>query len=270
MGKARVAPLKHTTIPHLELTAATMAGRMDKMLRKELQLQLAESVFWTDSTAVLKYINNETTRFRTFVANRVSQILKVSVASQWRHINSHLNPADCVSRGQNVGLFLQNHVWISGPDFLTAPNNSWPKTLDHLEALNPADPEIKKNVSISTFALNKGPDVLQQLIEHYSSWIRLKKAVAWILKVKNILLVRAKERLEQTADTARDISKARQSQTLTNIRLSHRKENLTVEDLKEAELEIISHCQGQNFEEEVTALLKATYTSSIRFFRMGS
>ncbi|KAL3981342.1 small subunit ribosomal protein S12 [Sarotherodon galilaeus] len=182
MGKARVAPLKHTTIPRLELTAATMAGRMDRMLRKELQIQLAESVFWTDSTAVLKYINNETTRFRTFVANRVSQILKVSVVSQWRHINSHLNPADCVSRGQNVGLFLQNHVWISGPDFLTAPNTSWPKNLDHLEALNPADPEIKKNVSISTFALNKGTDVLEQLIEHYSSWIRLKKAVAWILK----------------------------------------------------------------------------------------
>lgn len=111
-------------------------------------------------------------------------------------------------------------------------------------------------MSISTFALNKGPDVLQQLIEHYSSWIRLKKAVAWILKVKNILLVRAKERLEQTADTAQDISKARQSQTLTNIRLSHRKENLTVEDLKEAELEIISHCQGQKFQEEITALLK--------------
>ncbi|KAK0133289.1 hypothetical protein N1851_031203 [Merluccius polli] len=69
MGKARVAPLKHNTIPRLELTAATMAGCMDMMLRKELQLQLVESVFWTDIMAVLKYINNEMTRFRTFVAH---------------------------------------------------------------------------------------------------------------------------------------------------------------------------------------------------------
>lgn len=73
MGKAGVIPLKPTTVPCLELTAATMAGHMDKMLRRELQL--VDSVFWTDSTAVLKYVNNEMTRFRTFVANSVLDIL---------------------------------------------------------------------------------------------------------------------------------------------------------------------------------------------------
>lgn len=80
MGKARVAPLKPATIPRMELTAATMASRMDTIWRKELQMELADSMFWTDSTSVLKYINNKTTRFRTFVANRVSEIAKVSNA----------------------------------------------------------------------------------------------------------------------------------------------------------------------------------------------
>ena len=53
------------------------------MSKRELQsqLQLADSVLWTDSTAVLKNINNETTRFRTFVANRVSEILTVSIVA---------------------------------------------------------------------------------------------------------------------------------------------------------------------------------------------
>lgn len=81
-GKARVAPLKQPTIPRMELTAATVAVKMDKAQRRELQLELADSVFWTDSTAVLKYLQNETTRFRTFVANRVSAILKDSTDEQ--------------------------------------------------------------------------------------------------------------------------------------------------------------------------------------------
>jgi len=74
LGKARVAPLKQTTIPRLELTAAVLAVKIDNMLRKELSLQLEESCFWTDSQTVLKYINNETKRFHTFVANRVASI----------------------------------------------------------------------------------------------------------------------------------------------------------------------------------------------------
>ena len=34
LGTARVAPIKQTTIPRLELVAAVLAVRVDKMLRK--------------------------------------------------------------------------------------------------------------------------------------------------------------------------------------------------------------------------------------------
>lgn len=74
LGKARVTPPKQTTILHLELTAAVLAVRVDKMLRKELELNLKRSTFWTNSQSVLKYIANECTRFHTFVANRISII----------------------------------------------------------------------------------------------------------------------------------------------------------------------------------------------------
>ncbi len=94
-----VAPLKQTTIHHLELTAAVLAVRMDKMLRRELQLDLHPSVFWTDSTTVLKYIGNETRRFHMFVANRVAVIRNETDVAQWRHIGTRLNPADEASRG---------------------------------------------------------------------------------------------------------------------------------------------------------------------------
>ncbi|KAK0145643.1 hypothetical protein N1851_015424 [Merluccius polli] len=50
MGKTRVAPLKKITIPRMELAAAVLATRVDKVLRSELQLQLQSSIFWTDRT----------------------------------------------------------------------------------------------------------------------------------------------------------------------------------------------------------------------------
>lgn len=59
MSKARVAPLKSPTIPRMELNAATLASRMDKLWKRDLRMELQDSVFWTDSTAVLKYIQNK-------------------------------------------------------------------------------------------------------------------------------------------------------------------------------------------------------------------
>ncbi len=94
LGKSRVSLLKQVTIPCLELTAAVLLIKVDKMLLSELQLPLEKSQFWTDSTAVLKYIKNENKRFKTFVANRVTTIREVSDVDQWRYIPTAQNPAD--------------------------------------------------------------------------------------------------------------------------------------------------------------------------------
>ena len=71
------------TIPRLELSAATVAVKLDKMIKKELEIKVHKSVFWTDSTSVLRYIRNEDKRFHTFVANRISTIHDGSKPDQW-------------------------------------------------------------------------------------------------------------------------------------------------------------------------------------------
>ncbi|XP_070549414.1 uncharacterized protein [Ptychodera flava] len=90
MGKARVAPLKKITIPRLELTAATVAVRMNIMLEKELDIKNDKVYFWTYSTSVIKYCANE------YI------ICEGSDRKQWKYIDTKSNPADDASRGLTV------------------------------------------------------------------------------------------------------------------------------------------------------------------------
>ena len=47
---------------------------------------------------VLGYINNNTKKFKIFVANQIQQIHEGSNVSQWRYVPSKMNPADDASR----------------------------------------------------------------------------------------------------------------------------------------------------------------------------
>ena len=126
MGKARTAPLKSITIPRLELSAAVLATRLDKIIRREIDLPIRDSVFWTDSTCVINYIRSNDKRFHTFVANRVAVIRDGSSPSQWRYVSTEENPADDASRGLAISSVTKNSRWINGPDFLWEPESRWP------------------------------------------------------------------------------------------------------------------------------------------------
>ena len=124
MGKYRVTPTKPTTIPRLELTAATVAVKQNCQIREELDLQIDPTLFWADSTCVLQYINNEARRFKTFVANRIATIHNGSSPSQWRYISSELNPADYASRGLSSTNQRELDQWINGPSSLRKTKES--------------------------------------------------------------------------------------------------------------------------------------------------
>lgn len=94
----------------MELTVATVAVGVDKMMQAELELEvpLEPSMFWTDSTSVLKCINNETARFHTFIANRITAIRAASGVSKWKYISTALNSADYASRGISAAMVLKD------------------------------------------------------------------------------------------------------------------------------------------------------------------
>ncbi|XP_035232537.1 uncharacterized protein LOC118204314 [Stegodyphus dumicola] len=58
-ARSKVALLKGTSIPRLELLACTIGVRLVTSIKKDLNMEDASSVFWTDSMDVLYWIKKE-------------------------------------------------------------------------------------------------------------------------------------------------------------------------------------------------------------------
>ena len=174
MGKSRVAPTKITTIPRLELTAAVVSAKVAKMVQEELNYANLKQYFWTDSKVVLGYLNNDTKRFHTFVANRVQVIRSNTDTKEWQCIDTKNNPADHASRGLNAEDLMKSN-WFSGPAFL------WEKEIPSSEQEIPniqiGDPEVKATVRAATV---KEPFSLIDCISRFSSWTKAVGVVSYL------------------------------------------------------------------------------------------
>ena len=95
--KSRVAPLKHLTIPCLELQSAVLASCLAKTIVKEGTIQFADVKFLTDSSIMLAWIQSSSCSFKPFASARVGEIQNNSNPMQWKHIAGEENVADDVS-----------------------------------------------------------------------------------------------------------------------------------------------------------------------------
>eukprot|EP00057_Strongylocentrotus_purpuratus_P004328 XP_003728480.2 PREDICTED: uncharacterized protein LOC593649 [Strongylocentrotus purpuratus] len=198
IAKSHVTPLKKITVPRLELMAATLSVKLDALIRRQLDLSISESHFWTDSTIVLNYVRNEEKRYKTFVANRVAAIHEGSNSDQWSHVDSNSNPADELSRGQSAMELIQNTRWTEGPSFIKQSEDNWPRDPTVMESIDENNEEIKQPKLSSHMASqsgkdgsdHEGKDVIDEYISYYSSWYQLKRSVAWMLRVKDFLRIK--------------------------------------------------------------------------------
>ena len=228
LSKAKVAPMNATSIPRLELQAAVLSAKMDALLRRELDIEISKSFFWVDSMIALQYIQNESRRFHVFVSNRVSTIHELTKVEDWSHIPGCDNPADLVTRGVSVSQ-LDQLKWLHGPPFLSTFMDSWPVSAE-CPSLSADDAEVKKGNSLPShtfvFMNDVSPNPIDTLIQHYSSWYRLKRAVSWWVRLKNVL--RNKE--HSTSGP------------------------LSVAEIEGAELLLLKHVQSQVYGKEIKAL----------------
>ncbi|GFT46886.1 integrase catalytic domain-containing protein [Trichonephila clavipes] len=92
-ARSRITPMKTITIPRLELMAATIGARLFSSVKHALKISNIKTYFWTDSSTVLTWIIRRE-QWSVFVANRISEIRKLTTSEDWFHISTDQNPAD--------------------------------------------------------------------------------------------------------------------------------------------------------------------------------
>ena len=175
MGKSRVSPLKPTTVPRLELTAATIAAKIAAMVIDELKIEGLVAYYWIDNKIVLGWIFNSKRRFRTFVANRVLLVETYTDKEQWRHTDTKDNPADFASRGISPGEKDKVDTWLYGPRKLRVKEEPWRNAVPEIEVLE-SDAEVK--TLVNAIIVKKFP-ILEVLEERISCWHRMARSIVW-------------------------------------------------------------------------------------------
>ncbi|KAL6473214.1 hypothetical protein MHYP_G00194020 [Metynnis hypsauchen] len=163
------------------------------------------------------------------------------------------------SRGLRIESFMSSKSWFQGPSFLSN-ENEWPEQPKQSTYLPEHDKEVKTSAAVlHTSSVVDNIDPVNQLVEYYSSWHKLKKATAWILHLR--------EMLQYLSEKRKEFEKAAQqsehdSEKCTSVVKEHmitckknlERKMLTVEDFSKAEMELIKYSQRQTYAEEIKVL----------------
>lgn len=179
-AKSRVvSKSKILTLPRLELCAAELLSKLMHKVSKCLPEYNIRCYGWTDSTAVLGWIQGDPVRWKTFVSNRVRKITNEMPSNTWGYVNTNHNPADCASRGITADQLKSHQLWWHGPTWLL----SFKGQDKHVPTKYVTNEEIKLNKQCHATTYLPQSNIVGELISKHSNFMRLTHVLAWVLRV---------------------------------------------------------------------------------------
>ncbi|XP_037301751.1 uncharacterized protein LOC119191999 [Manduca sexta] len=175
-AKAKVAPLKLTSIPRLELQAAVLGARMAASVTQEHSRQPESTTYWTDSKTTLCWIRTGARSYKPYVAHRIAAIEEHTQANQWRWVPTRYNVADDATRDVPDN-FTREHRWFNGPEFLRDPPELWPAEETQLST----DTGEERVNTITERREKQYKEVLPD-VNRFSNWNRYVRAAARVLQ----------------------------------------------------------------------------------------
>ncbi|XP_042912542.1 uncharacterized protein [Parasteatoda tepidariorum] len=203
---------------------AVVYSKLVKKVIIALDLPISNIYLWSDSMIVLSWIRKESFLLMTFVANRVSQIQDLTNIDSWRYVPSTENPADIISRGFDPDKLSQCRLWFEEPNFLC--NNEYPnRDIPSRVIENEFSNEFKPSSDFNCF-ISDNSNFLDNFLEVSNNYSKLIRVLSFVYRFI--------DNCRSTYDTSSG--------------------SLSPDELKRAELKLVSLVQKREFSKEIRDL----------------